>query len=216
MKQHPARRSLWTPSTFSTATGALVAEAGCTVVALTLWPSAHPSPVTHTGPLSPSEDDSGIFGIVFLPFFLAALTVVAAVLAAVLVIPTASLARRLAARSARPGSARGDGGRDARWWLPALAAPAPVAAAAVLAVTVMSGHPGALTAHPAACLYWWLGATACIVPAGLLTLFADRRAATGRTAWRLPMWLLGGSCLAPVLGVVLVTAGALAYRAVTG
>ncbi|MFF4215217.1 hypothetical protein [Streptomyces nondiastaticus] len=187
MKQETARRSLWAPSTFVTATSALVAETALAAVVLALWAPAQP--------VSPSEDDSGAFGIVFLPFFLVFWTLVAAFLAAALVIPTAVLARRTAPR-----------------WLPVLALP--VAAAAVLAVLVASGHAYALAEHPAACLYWWLGVAAAIVPAGLLTLFADRRAPTARNPWRLPLWLLGGSCLVPVAGVLLVVTGVLAYRAV--
>ncbi|MCF3103542.1 hypothetical protein IPZ58_18415 [Streptomyces roseoverticillatus] len=188
MKQETPRRSLWAPATFLTATGALVAETAVAAVVLFLRAPAQP--------LSPSEDDSGGFGIVFLPFFLAFWTLVSAVLAAALVVPTAVLARRTAPR-----------------WLPVLALP--VAAAAVLAALVMSGHPDALAGHPAACLYWWLGVTAALVPAAVLTLVADRRAATARNPWRLPLWLLGGSCLVPVAGVILVVAGVLAYRAVT-
>ncbi|MFH8788013.1 hypothetical protein [Streptomyces roseoverticillatus] len=186
MKQETARRSLWTPSTFVTATSALVAETAVAAVVLILWAPAQP--------VSPSEDDSGALGIVFLPFFLALWTLVSAALAAALVIPTAALARRTAAP------------------LPVLALP--VAAAAVLAALVVSGHPGALAGHPAACLYGWLGVTAAIVPAALLTLVADRRAATARNPWGLPLWLLGGSCLVPVAGLVLVVVGVLVHRAV--
>ncbi|CAM5343660.1 hypothetical protein [Streptomyces abikoensis] len=193
MKQHTARRSLWAPSTFLTATGALVAEAVAGAVVLVLWAAAQPA-TPATDKLSPSEDDSGALGVLFLPFFLVALTVVAAVLAAALVVPTAALARRTAPR-----------------WLPVLALP--VAAAAVLAVLLMSGHPGALAGHPVACLSWWLGVAAAIVPAGLLTLVADRRGATARNPWRLPLWLLGGSCLGPVAGLAVVVAGALVGQA---
>ncbi|MGK5544175.1 hypothetical protein ACSNOH_05515 [Streptomyces sp. URMC 127] len=199
MKQQTARRSLWTPSTFLTATGALVAEAVAGAVVLILWAAAQPA-TPAADKLSPSEDDSGALGILFLPFFLVALTLAAAVLAAALVVPTAALARRTAPR-----------------WLPALALPAlalPVAAAAVLAVLLMSGHPGALAGHPVACLSWWLGTAAAIVPAGLLTLVADRRGATARNPWRLPLWLLGGSCLGPVAGLVAVFAGVLVWQAV--
>ncbi|WP_424890827.1 hypothetical protein [Streptomyces sp. XH2] len=204
MKQETPRRSLWAPSTLATATGALVAEAAVAALASFLRASAQPTAPT-TDKLSPSEDDSGVFGIVFLPFFLAAGTLVAAVLAAALVVPAAVLARRTASR--RPGR-----------WVPAVsatAAAAAVAAAAVLAALVLSGHPGALVAHPAACLYWWLGVAAAIVPAALLTLVADRRAATAGKPWRLPLWLLGGSCLGPVAGLLLVVAGVLAHHAVT-
>ncbi|MEV4926409.1 hypothetical protein [Streptomyces roseoverticillatus] len=188
MKQETPRRSLWAPATFLTATGALVAETAVVAVVLFLRASAQP--------LSSSEDDSGAFGIVFLPFFLAFWALVSAALAAALVIPTAVLARRTAPRR-----------------LPVLALP--VAAAAVLAALVMSGHAGALAEHPVVCLYWWLGVTAAIVPAGLLTLVADRRAGTARNPWGLPLWLLGGSCVVPLAGLVLVVAGVLAYRAVT-
>ncbi|WP_367140017.1 MULTISPECIES: hypothetical protein [Streptomyces] len=194
MKQETARRSLWAPPTFLTAVGALVAETAVAVVVLILWAWVRPAaPVTDA--LSPSEDDSGALGIVFLPFFLALWTLVSAALAAVLVIPTAALARRTAAP------------------LPVLALP--VAAAAVLAVLLMSGHPGAPVERPVACLYGWLGVAAALVPAGLLTLAADRRAATGRKAWRLPLGLLGGGCLVPAAGLLLVVAGAAAYRGVT-
>ncbi|MEU5190011.1 hypothetical protein AB0G83_23150 [Streptomyces klenkii] len=194
MKQETARRSLWAPPTFLTAVGALVAETALAVVVLILWAWVRPAaPVADA--LSPSQDDSGALGIVFLPLFLGLWTLVCAALAAALVVPTAALARRTAVP------------------LPVLALPA--AAAAVLAVLLMSGHSGALVEQPAACLSWWLGAAAALVPAGLLTLAADRRAATGRKAWRLPLRLLGGGCLVPAAGLLLVVAGAAAYRGVT-
>ncbi|GGX65026.1 hypothetical protein GCM10010324_07540 [Streptomyces hiroshimensis] len=202
MKQETARYSLWSPPTFVTATGALVAEATFAAALFVLWtlvyPDAGPGSGSGSDSLDPSEEDSGAFGILFLPFFAAAWTLVAAFLAAALVVPTAALARWA-------GSRPGLGG--ARRWAPTAAAPvaaAAVAAAAVLAAVLIPGHADALTRHPVTCLWWWLGVTAAVAPAALLTLVTDRRAASGRRPWRLPLWLLGGGCGGPLIAFVLV------------
>ncbi|MEH6379168.1 hypothetical protein V7793_33230, partial [Streptomyces sp. KLMMK] len=80
----------------------------------------------------------------------------------------------------------------------------------------VSGHAGALAEHPVTCLWWWAGTTAAVVPAALLTLVADHRAAAGGPRWRLPLWLLGGGCGAPLGALVLVTVVGLVVYAVTG
>ncbi|MEU1670756.1 hypothetical protein ABZ752_01825 [Streptomyces roseifaciens] len=206
MKQQPARCNLWSPPTFVTATGALVAEAALAIGVFVLWsvvqPDAAPSP---GGAGDPSEDDSGALGLIVIPFVLAVWTLVAAVLAAALVVPAAGLARWAGSRTGRAGD---------RWWVPVTAAC--VAAPAVLVAVLVSGHAGVLAEHPVTCLWWWAGVTAAVVPAGLLTLVADDRAASGRPRWRLPLWLLGGGCGAPLAALVLVTVVGLVVYAVTG
>ncbi|MEU1815623.1 hypothetical protein ABZ543_10560 [Streptomyces roseifaciens] len=206
MKQEPARYSLWSLPTFVTATGALVAEAALAIGVFVLWAVVHPDASTGSGGAGdPSEDDSGALGLIVIPFVLAVWTLLAAFLAAVLVVPAAGLARWAASRTGRAG---------ARWWVPVAAAC--VAAPAVLAAVLVSGHADVLTEHPVTCLGWWAGVTAAIVPAGLLTLVADHRAASGRPPWRLPLWLLGGGCGAPLGALVLVTVVGLVVHAVSG
>ncbi|QLE74821.1 hypothetical protein FGW37_27410 [Streptomyces rectiverticillatus] len=207
MKQETARYSLWSPPTFAAATGALVAEATLAVGVFVLWTLVYPGAGTGTGPGAgdPSEDDSGALGFLALPFFLAAWTLVAAFLAAALVVPAAGLARWAGSRTGRVG---------ARWWVPAAAAS--VTAPAVLAAALVSGHAGALAGQPVTCLWWWLGATAVVTPAGILTLVADHRAAAGRPPWRLPLWLLGGGCGGPLIAFVLVIVVAMVAHVVTG
>ncbi|MEH6377646.1 hypothetical protein V7793_25410, partial [Streptomyces sp. KLMMK] len=88
MKQEPARNSLWSPPTFVTATGALVAEATLAIGAFVLWSVVHPDAAPGSGGAGdPSEDDSGALGLIVIPFVLAVWTLLAAFLAAVLVVP---------------------------------------------------------------------------------------------------------------------------------
>ncbi|MGK5730979.1 hypothetical protein [Streptomyces sp. URMC 124] len=205
MKQETARYSLWSPPTFVTAVGALVAETVFAGVVFVLWALVFPDTVSGSGPADPSEEDSGALGIVVLPFVLAAWTVVSAFLAAALVVPAAGIARWAGSRTARVG---------ARWWAPAAAAA--VAAAAVAAVLLVSGHAGDLGGHPVACLWWWAGVTAALTPAALLTLLADHRATAGHRPWRLPLWLLGGGCGVPLAVFLLLTVVGLIAYAGTG
>ncbi|WP_058042666.1 hypothetical protein [Streptomyces roseifaciens] len=205
MKQEPARYSLWSPPTFVTATGALVAEATLAAGVFLLWALVYPDAGADPGSGDPSEDDSGALGFLALPFFLVAWTLVSAFLAAALVVPAAGLARWAGSRTARVG---------ARWWVPVAAAC--VAAPAVLAGVLVSGHADSLSGQPVTCLWWWAGVTAAIVPAGLLTLVADHRAVSGRPPWRLPLWLMGGGCGGPLVAFVLVMVVAVVVHLFTG
>ncbi|MEW2576420.1 hypothetical protein [Streptomyces syringium] len=147
------------PSSGLTVTvSALMVEMAFAAAALWSWG------VTHPGP----EDESGALAVVALPFLLPVVAGVALLLALTLVLPTVALARRAGVWW---------GGAGAWWWIPAMASG--VSAAGVTVVGVGAGLRGGVAA-PGVYLWWWLAVTALIVPAGLLSRLARRRAGQGR------------------------------------
>ncbi|MEU1309200.1 hypothetical protein ABZ419_09945 [Streptomyces cinnamoneus] len=169
-----ARRDpVWTFPAIRVATAALLVETVFAATGLALWGmTRHPDP---------DGDDSGIFGIVFLPVVVPLLTAFALLLTVALVLPALSLAGRAGARW-------GHGG--AWWWAPVAGAAVPAGLVAVvgLVVAVVSGAVGS----PAVYGWCWCAVTAFVVPAALLARATNRRAAAGRPALRARKVALGG------------------------
>ncbi|MEV5242546.1 hypothetical protein AB0K89_26090 [Streptomyces cinnamoneus] len=169
-----ARRDpVWTFSAIRVATAALLVETLFAATGLALW-----GIVTHP---DPDGDDSGIFGVVFLPVAVPFFTAFALLLTVALVLPALSLAGRAGARW-------GHGG--AWWWVPVAGAavPACLVAAVGLVVAVVSGTVGSWAVYG----WCWCAVTALVVPAALLARATNRRAAAGRPALLARNVALGG------------------------